>query len=321
MKRNITLAILTLFSFVAYAQRSEGTASASLPGRSLVGSLHKLTTSGLVDGTVIVTIKVDQYGYVTEAVAGDKGSTINNSSVLTAARAAAMRAHFNTRADAPVVQVGTITYTFVSSGLAETDDSVLRFVGVPIGGSKETMFEALKARGFEKVYLDDYMTGVFNGENVQVHFSTNHGIVDVVKVVYPYCSEENDTRIKYNLLLSRFNRNAKYICVNPRVEVPIDERIYWKLDANSKHYDAIYFFLRPEINANDWVADFKQEYHKRNNKPLEGLSYEEMEEALFSLPMRVSAAISGVVWFTMVDIHRININYVNLNNRPRGEDL
>ena len=321
MKRIITLVTLFIVSIVAFAQRSEGTASTNLDGRSLVGSIPKLTTSGQVDGTVVVTIKVDQYGNVTAAEAGGEGSTIDNNSVLTAARAAALRAHFNTSANAPVVQVGTITYTFVSSGLAETDDSVLRFVGVPIDGSKEIMFEALKARGFEKGVFDDYLTGMFNGENVEVHISTNHGAVDGVKVIYPFCNKENDTRIKYNLLLSRFNRNAKYVCVHPRLEVPADERIFSMLMKNTKYYDAVYFFLHPEINAKLWVEEFKQEYQKRYKKPLQGLSYEEMEEALFCLSMKVSSAVSGVVWFTMVDSHRININYINFQNRPRGEDL
>ena len=165
------------------------------------------------------------------------------------------------------------------------------------------------------------MTGMFNGESVRIYLSTNHGTVDRVKVVYPYCSKENDTRIKYNLLLSRFDRNAKYVCVSPRLEIPADENIYRNLRENSKYYDAVYFFLHPEINAKQWEDEFKQEYLKRNKKPLEGLSYEEMEEALFCLPMKVSAAVSGVVWFTMIDPHQININYVNLQNRPRGEDL
>lgn len=69
------------------------------------------------------------------------------------------------------------------------------------------------------------------------------------------------------------------------------------------------------------VKGFKQEYLRRYKKPLEGLSYEEMEEALFCLPAEVSDAVIGVVWFTIVNASWININYVNFRNRPRGEDL
>lgn len=322
MKKLITIVLAILLTTVsAQAQRSEGTAVANLAGRSLVGTLPRLTTSGHVEGTVVVTIAVDQNGNVTEAIPGAEGTTTTNNSVLNAVKSAALRAHFDMKTDAPASQSGTITYTFVSSGFADSDETALKFLGLPIGGTKKQMMEALKTRGFNIDYGNESMTGMFNGEEVKLFLTTNHGIIDKIKVIYPYCSEENDTRIKYNMLLSRFNRNAKYICVNPRAEVPIDEKIYWKLEENNNTYDAIYFYLHPEVNAKDWAGKFKQEYQKHYKKPLQSLSYEEMEEALFCLPMNVSAAVSGVVWFTMTSIHYININYINFKNRPRGEDL
>ena len=322
MKKLITIILAILLTTVsAQAQRSEGTATANLKGRSLVGNLPRLTTSAVVEGTVVLTIKVDQYGNVTEAIAGAEGTSITNNSVRDAAKSAALRAHFDIKADAPALQTGTITYTFVSSGLVDTDETTLKFVGIPIGGTKEHMIEALRANNFEKEPYDDYMTGMFNGENVRVFLSTNHGIVDRVKVVYPYCSETNNTQIKYNVLLSRFNRNSKYVCVNPRTEIPADEKIYWKLEANTKAYEAVYFYLHPDVNAKDWIELFKQEYQKRYKKPLQGLSYDEIEEALFCLPMKISSAVNGVVWFTMASTNTIVINYINFKNRPRGEDL
>lgn len=211
-----------------------------------------------------------------------------------------------------------VLFSFV--GFAQNSGE-LEFLGIPIDGTKEHMYESLKAQGFEKDFLYDYMTGMFNGEKVDIYLSTNHGIVDKVQVVYPYCSEENDTRVKYNVLLSRFNRNSKYVCVNPHSEVSSEENIYLKVSDNTKYYDAVYFYLNPEIKGEEWIEVFKQEYQKYYGKQLDGLSYEEMEEALFCLPVKVSASVLGVVWFTMVDSHRININYINFLNRPRGEDL
>jgi len=316
---SIILAILIAVAS-AHAQRSEGTASVSLAGRSLIGNIPRLTSSGNIEGTVVVAIIVDKYGNVTKAAPGVEGTTITSNNVWNAARSAALRARFNSSANAPASQEGTITYTFVTSGFVETDDNALKFIGIPIDGPEEQFFDALVAKGFKKDY-HNYVTGMFNGEQVEVYLSTNHKIVDRVRVAYPYCSEDNDTRVKYNVLLSRFNRNAKYVCVNPRVEVPADEEIYWVLNKNSKAYDAVYFYLHPEVNANEWVAEFKQEYQKHYRKPLQAISYEEMEEALFCLPMKVSASVIGVVWFTMVDAHRIEINYINFKNRPRGEDL
>ena len=41
-----------------------------------------------------------------------EGTTVTNTALWNAARAAAMKAHFNMSADAPVLQTGTITYKF-----------------------------------------------------------------------------------------------------------------------------------------------------------------------------------------------------------------
>ena len=92
--------------------RTTGAANAHLSGRSVVGSLPKPSYNAQLEGTVVVQVKVDQYGNVTEAVPGVEGTTVADKGLWNAARNAAMKAHFNTKADAPVVQMGTITYIF-----------------------------------------------------------------------------------------------------------------------------------------------------------------------------------------------------------------
>ena len=90
----------------------EGSANAHLQGRSVVGSLPKPSYGIQAEGIVVVQIKVDQYGNVTEAIPGAEGTTVTNKELWNAARNAAMKAHFNMKADAPALQTGTITYIF-----------------------------------------------------------------------------------------------------------------------------------------------------------------------------------------------------------------
>ena len=92
--------------------RTQGAANAHLSGRNVVGTLPRPTYNAQLEGTVVVRVKVDQYGNVTEAVPGVEGTTVTDSGLWNAARNAAMKAHFNTKADAPVLQTGTITYIF-----------------------------------------------------------------------------------------------------------------------------------------------------------------------------------------------------------------
>lgn len=92
--------------------KTEGSANAHVKGRNVVGTLPKPSYGSQLSGTVVVQVKVDQYGNVTEAVAGAEGTTVADKALWAAARSAAMKAHFNMDANAPALQTGTITYIF-----------------------------------------------------------------------------------------------------------------------------------------------------------------------------------------------------------------
>lgn len=64
------------------------------------------------EGVVVIKVKVDKNGYVTEAVWEAKGSTTTNRQLIDAATKAAQKARFNQDENADLIQVGTITYRF-----------------------------------------------------------------------------------------------------------------------------------------------------------------------------------------------------------------
>ena len=88
-----------------------GTSNVHLTGRSVVGNLPRPTYNVQREGKVVVSITVDQYGNVTQAVPGAEGTTVKDKSLWAAARKAAMESHFNKSND-PVPSQGTITYEF-----------------------------------------------------------------------------------------------------------------------------------------------------------------------------------------------------------------
>lgn len=87
----------------------------SLSGRSLQGRLPRPAYNSKEQGTVVVEITVDKDGNVTNALAGVRGSTTLDKTLLDAATKAARQAKFNRKPDAPV-QKGTITYIFKIQG-------------------------------------------------------------------------------------------------------------------------------------------------------------------------------------------------------------
>lgn len=92
--------------------KSTSTPNAHVEGRSVNGSIAKPEYSVQEEGTVVVTIWVDNYGNVKKAVPGAAGTTVNNATLWAAARTAAMSTHFNMDSKAPALQKGTITYKF-----------------------------------------------------------------------------------------------------------------------------------------------------------------------------------------------------------------
>ena len=88
---------------------TEGTPNAHLAGRQVL-ALPKPSYTVQQAGKVVVTIKVDQYGKVLEAVPGAQGTTVTDKTIWEAAKKAALESRFNMSSDAPIVQEGTITY-------------------------------------------------------------------------------------------------------------------------------------------------------------------------------------------------------------------
>lgn len=92
-------------------QAGNGGSSFNLSGRS-VKSLPQPNYSTNEQGKIVVEIWVDPNGNVTRVNAPVKGSTITTSTLVEHAKAAAIKAKFSPKSDAPEEQKGTITYVY-----------------------------------------------------------------------------------------------------------------------------------------------------------------------------------------------------------------
>lgn len=89
-----------------------GKPTARLQGRSTEGFLPAPAAPGQNTGSVIVKIWVDNYGKVKKAEIDIEKTTVSDSDLWKTSLAAARQTKFNMKADAPVMQEGTITYIF-----------------------------------------------------------------------------------------------------------------------------------------------------------------------------------------------------------------
>ena len=65
------------------------------------------------EGKIVVEVSVDRSGKVTQATPGAKGSNTLDEYLLTVAKEAALKATFEPKPGAPLIQKGTITYNFI----------------------------------------------------------------------------------------------------------------------------------------------------------------------------------------------------------------
>ena len=83
----------------------------NLGGRT-VAELKKPIYESQSQGIVVVTIRVNRYGKVINATPGAKGSTTTNGYLYARAKEAALLTTFDSKPNAPEVQIGTIVYNF-----------------------------------------------------------------------------------------------------------------------------------------------------------------------------------------------------------------
>lgn len=75
--------------------------------------------------------------------------------------------------------------------VAQTNsDNTIKFLGIPIDGSKEQMIKELKNKGFKYNPQFENLSGRFNGKDSNIYISTNNGKVDRVYVASSVLEDE-----------------------------------------------------------------------------------------------------------------------------------
>ncbi|MEG2493384.1 MAG: hypothetical protein RSF94_04675, partial [Rikenellaceae bacterium] len=86
--------------------------SFSLEGRSIAGKLISPSYTKNSEGKIVINIKVNRDGVVTDASFNPQHSTISDANMIEAACKAALGTRFSRKSNALFVQTGTITYNF-----------------------------------------------------------------------------------------------------------------------------------------------------------------------------------------------------------------
>ena len=220
-------------------------------------------------------------------------------------------------------------------------ESTLKFLGIPVDGSKSEMVEVLKSKGFEYDSESDFLIGDFNGRESHIGIVENHGKVYRVVVFDANTYDAGEIRIRFNNLIHQFENNDKYFYIVPNDIIPEDEDIHYEILVNKKQYIAE--FRYNPLYGNDELRDrlineaveesklFLEE--KKDEKTIDGITYEEFYSDKDNYDQLISAQVSlkviqmsknSSIWFKIFEHYGkyyIGLYYDNLLNAPNGEDL
>ena len=216
-------------------------------------------------------------------------------------------------------------------------EGTLKFLGIPVDGSKSEMVAALKDKGFRYDSNSGFLVGDFNGRESHIWVVENHGKVYRVVVFDANTSDEGQIRIRFNNLIHQFeNSNGKYYYINQNDKIPEDEDISYEISVNNKQYSAEFIYnplygndeLRDRL-INEVIEELGLEKIK-DEKTAGGITYGEFysDKDNYLISSLVGSKIiqmsNSSVWFTICNHYGeyfIGIYYDNLVNKPNGEDL
>ena len=219
-------------------------------------------------------------------------------------------------------------------------ESTLKFLGIPVDGSKSEMVEVLKSKGFEYDSESDFLIGDFNGKKSEIGIVENHDKVYRVVVFDANTYDAGEIRIRFNNLIHQFENNDKYFYIVPNDIIPEDEDIHYEILVHKKQYIAE--FRYNPLYGNDELRDrlineaveesklFLEE--KKDEKNIDGITFGEFYSdkdnydklISFHLGLKVIQMSNSSVWFKIFEHYGkyyIGLYYDNLLNAPNGEDL
>ena len=150
-----------------------------------------------------------------------------------------------------------LTLVLALASLSAFCQNTIKFLGIPIEGTKKEMIAKLQAKGYEYAPYSDELRGEFNGQDVTISVQTVNNRVWRLAIIDNHGRDEADIKIRFNILYEQFLNNAKY---KPAGGTRLKESddISYQITVNQKRYDAYFTFVDSSINGCVWYTIAEQ---------------------------------------------------------------
>lgn len=135
--------------------------------------------------------------------------------------------------------------------LVSVAQNTIKFLGIPIEGTKKEMISKLQKKGYEYDSYADVLVGEFNGQDVQISVQTVNNRVWRIAVIDASGTDETNIKIRFNRLFDQFSNNSKYIPVSYE-KLNESENISYEITVHKKRYEAAFNVADETINGCVW---------------------------------------------------------------------
>ena len=237
--------------------------------------------------------------------------------------------------------VFTLVMLLTLSLNAQNDD-VIRFLGIPVDGSKEEMIIKLKQKGYTYDYVNDMFNGEFNGSKITGTIQTYHNKVYAIRFTYDVLPGFSKSVVisKFNSLVNQYDLSDKYISYL-RFDKTLHNIESYRIDPNEnigdemrrgRLYKAQYRYKQgKQLSDTTGLFQYKIEVYKtiHNVATSRGVSvetYNDIDDDAIKAMFIMNKLEQDVVGFFITNgtnpgTFNIVFDYYNRRNAPNGEDL
>ena len=147
---------------------------------------------------------------------------------------------------------------FIAVSISAFSQNVIKFLGIPVEGTKKEMISKLQTKGYEYDSSSDALYGEFNGQNVFISIQTvNNRVWRIAVADDKVSTDETNIKIRYNQLFKQFSNNGKYEVANGST---LDEKedISFETTVHKKRYEAAFTLKDKTINGIVWYMIYER---------------------------------------------------------------
>ena len=154
--------------------------------------------------------------------------------------------------------LATFLFVLMTIAAIAQDSNTIKFLGIPIDGTKKEMITKLQAKGYEYDASSDLLFGEFNGTDVTIYVQTVNNKVWRLNIADANVNDdEANVKARYNKLFKQLSNNGKYKIYDGST-LGEEENISYEMTVNKKRYEAGFTFKDKSIHGLVWYMIVKE---------------------------------------------------------------